>query len=89
MNEWFASGRVIDAILLLVALEFLLLAALRRRTGPGLAPAAMVWNLLAGTGLLLALRGALTGSGWPWIAGWLVTGLLAHAADLATRSRGQ
>jgi hypothetical protein len=46
-----------------------------------------VFNLLAGACLLMALRSALSGSGWAWIAAWLFAALVAHLADLARRWR--
>lgn len=41
--------------------------------------------LLPGALILLAVRAALTGSGWPMVALWLALSLPAHAADLARR----
>ncbi len=85
MEALFASGRIVDAILALVAAEALLLAWFARRRG--MAPAALLANLGSGAALMLALRAALTGSGWPVIAGWMLAGLLAHLADLGFRFR--
>jgi hypothetical protein len=85
--ELFASGRVVDLILALMAAEGLVLAAYRRSTGRGVATADLVINLLAGAFLLMALRAALTGSAWSWVAGWLAAGLGAHLADLRCRWR--
>jgi apolipoprotein N-acyltransferase len=42
-------------------------------------------TLRAGAALLLALRAAITGAAWPWIAAWLAAAGLAHLADLRTR----
>ncbi len=87
LADLFASGRIVDLILVAVCIEALLLGALRRtrRRGPVLAD----WlpNLVAGAALLLALRLALTQSDWYWIAALLLLSLLAHAADLARRLR--
>jgi len=85
MSALFASGRIIDAILALVALEAVALAAWRWRTGRGLPPAALAANLCAGAALLLALRAALTGAAWSIVAVWLLAGLAAHAMDLRAR----
>jgi hypothetical protein len=41
--------------------------------------------MLAGAGLLLALRAALTGAAWHMIAAWLLAGLAAHLFDLYLR----
>ena len=81
----FASGRIVDGILLLVAAEALLLAWLSRRGGPALP--ALLANLASGAALMLALRAALVGAGWIAVAGWLLAGLLAHCADLGLRFR--
>ena len=85
MDGLFASGRIIDVILALVALEALLLAWLGRRGGPPLP--ALLANLASGAALMLALRAALVGSGWIVVAGWLLAGLVAHLADLGLRFR--
>ena len=85
MAGLFASGRIIDVILALVALEALLLAWLGRRGGLPLP--ALLANLASGGALMLALRAALVGSGWIVIAGWLLAGLVAHLADLRLRFR--
>ena len=42
---------------------------------------------LAGVGILLALRSALTGGAWTSVAGWLAGALVAHLADVARRWR--
>lgn len=87
MGDWFASGRIIDIVLLLVALEALALAFWRRRSGRGPTSLALLPNLLAGASLMLALRFALTGMSWVWIALMMVVSLVAHAFDLAARLR--
>jgi hypothetical protein len=75
MTDLFSSGRIVDAILALVALEAVLL--LRRR--------ALLLGLLPGVLLLLALRAALRGAGWPVIALCLAGAFAAHLADLGLR----
>lgn len=85
MSELFASGRIVDLILGFMVLEGVALAAWRRRTGHGLAPATILRALLPGLCLLLALRGALVSAWWGWIALCLLLALLAHLADLASR----
>ncbi|MDX2264170.1 MAG: hypothetical protein NW215_04295 [Hyphomicrobiales bacterium] len=78
MEELFESGRIIDIILGLVALEAAALAFLPLRVR-----LSEVWlNLVSGACLMLALRAALTQAGWEWIAMWLAAALVAHAADL-------
>ena len=41
--------------------------------------------LLPGVFMLLALRAALTGAAWPWIAGALAASFPFHLADMARR----
>jgi hypothetical protein len=79
------SGRIVDLILFLVALQFAALWLYRRTTGRGPAPADLAPNILAGVALLLALRAALVGAGWFWVAFFLAAGLAAHLVDLARR----
>lgn len=77
-----ASGHMIEAILALTMIEWVLLAAYYRRNGRGVAPADVSRNLVAGMFLLVALREALVGGWWGWIACSLAASLLAHLADL-------
>lgn len=88
MAELFASGRVVDLILALIAAEAAALAVYRQRTRRGPALPDLAANLMAGACLLLALRAALAGAGWEVSAAWLGAALLAHVADLARRWRG-
>ncbi len=85
MTSLFASGRVVDLILGLVLIEVIALAIVRTRTKRGMNPFDLMASLLAGIALLLALRGALTGIGWPKIAICLGAALLAHLWDLSRR----
>ena len=85
MAEFFASGRVADLVLLVLAVESALLLAWHRRTGGGLRPRAVLGLALPGVALVLALRFALTGAGWEWVALALVGAFAAHLFDLATR----
>ncbi|GJE28571.1 hypothetical protein [Methylobacterium organophilum] len=85
MEGLFASGRIVDLILVLVVAETLGLVWLRRVLGRGPSLPALLPSLLAGVGLMLALRAALLGSAWTSIAPWLALSLLAHLADLALR----
>ncbi|ABM61856.1 hypothetical protein [Halorhodospira halophila] len=89
MVELFDTGRIIDAILLLMVLEGALLYLVYRRSGWGLAPGTLVTTLAAGGFLLLALRAALTDAAWYWVSAWLLAGLAAHLADLWQRLRPQ
>ncbi len=85
MADLFASGRIVDAILLLVVLEAIALAALGARSARGPGVLRIVTMLLPGAFLLLALRGALVGQSWSAIASWLALALVAHAADVGLR----
>ncbi len=74
LAAFFASGHAVDAVLAVLALEAIWLATTRRRhVLPALLPAVP---------MLLALRVALTGGCWPWVAGLLLLSLPAHLYDL-------
>lgn len=79
MAGLFASGRIVDAILLLTVLEGAGLLILRRPD--------LLATLLAGLALLAALRLALGGADWRWLALALLAALIAHLFDLARRWR--
>jgi hypothetical protein len=85
MSAWFANGRIIDLILLLVLGEVMVLILIRKRTGMGLKPLDLILSLLAGVALLFALRAALRGLAWPVVALFLFLSLLAHLMDLSRR----
>lgn len=87
MSDLIANGRIVDIVLGFVVLEIALLTVYRRVSGRGIAARDLLFNLLAGVCLLLALRSALAGAAWIWIAVWLSAALLAHVADLARRWR--
>jgi hypothetical protein len=83
MAAFFASGRAADLALAALLVEFAWLS-LRRRP-PALLDRAL--PLLPGACLLLALRAALVGAPWPWVAAALAASLPLHVADLARRKR--
>ena len=85
MVEYFASGRAVDLILLLMGLESLALVTLWVRRGRGIPPLALAVNLATGACLLLAVRTALTGAPWVWPACFLTAALLVHLVDLRLR----
>lgn len=87
MSGLFASGRVVDLVLALVAAEAALLAWHRRRTGRGVPVAELLAFLGAGACLLLALRAALVGASWVWVAAALAGAGAAHLVDLRLRWR--
>jgi len=84
MEGLFASGRIVDLILVGVAAEAVLLAILCRGAAR-FAPFGA--TIAAGAALMLALRAALTGSAWPVVAGFMLAGLVAHVADLILRRK--
>jgi hypothetical protein len=85
MSQLFASGHIVDLILVLVALEALLLARYSRRAAPGLPPWSLLLGLVPGIALLGALRASLRGATWPLIALCLTVALVAHLIDLRQR----
>ncbi len=85
MSSLFASGHIIDAILVLTLLECLLIAGYHARTGRGPEPAPFVANVLSGVCLMAALRCALTGAWWGWISLCLLGSLAMHLLDLKRR----
>jgi hypothetical protein len=87
-SDLIASGRIVDAILVLMVLELAAIAVFRRMTGRGPAVVALLPNFAAGACLVLALRAALTGSNVGAVSGWLLGALIAHALDLASRWGG-
>ena len=85
MKDLFDSGHVVDLILAAVFLEAVFIAIYRGKTGRGVRLREVAASLLSGVFLLLALRCALVGERWPWIATWLLAALITHFADLAGR----
>ena len=84
MQDIFANGVAVDVVLTVIALEFVVLLILRRAR---LRQAAidLFFALMPGVMLLVALRLALVGAAWPWIAGTLATSFPFHLVDLARR----
>ncbi|WP_036302544.1 hypothetical protein [Methylobacterium sp. 77] len=87
MATLFASGRIIDLILCLVALEAAALVVWRLRRGGRLVLPPLLCNLGSGAALMLAIRAALTGADWITIAACLALSLMAHLAELRLRLR--
>ena len=82
MSDFFASGRAVDVVLAVVAVELIALLLLRRDRFAGLALA-----ILPGVCLLLAVRAALTGAGWGWVALFLAASFPLHLLDVGRRLR--
>jgi hypothetical protein len=87
MADFFLSGRLVDFILIVVALEAAILLLLWRYAGRGIAPGDLLPNLCAGAFLLLALRVTLGGSGWTTTCGCLAAAGAAHLIDVSRRWR--
>jgi len=87
MAELFASGRLVDLILIIVAIEAVYLLIHWRSTGRGVSPGDLLPNLFAGAFLLMALRFSLGGAGWGLCCGSLAVAGLAHMVDLCRRWR--
>lgn len=85
MTALFASGRIIDLILAMTALEAIALALWHRQTGRGIAPRDYLANLISGACILVALRLALVAAWWGWIGLSLAAALAAHAVELRRR----
>jgi hypothetical protein len=87
LGDLVASGRIVDLILILVAIEFAALWIYRKWRGNGPDPRSLFFNLVAGSALLLALRASLHDAAWQTIAGFLAVAFAAHLADLGCRWR--
>jgi hypothetical protein len=84
----FASGRIIDWIVLILALEWLSVWAAQRLLKRSLGSRALLVGLCAGLALLLALRESLLGARWQAVAAWLAAAFVAHLCDLHIRLKG-
>lgn len=82
-----ANGRIIEFALLLLTLEFLLLALRYRRTPSRLLP--WIAGLGSGAALLLALRAVLTGADWRATGLLLLAALVGHVFDGWFRLRAE
>lgn len=79
MTALFASGHAVDIVLAVMLIEAIALIV------RGRAAATIVLAFLPGALILLAVRAALTGAGWPWVALALAGSFPAHLADLRRR----
>lgn len=87
MPDWLSIPRLVDIILLGMALEAFWLLWRQRRGGASGAPP-MLLHLISGALLLLAMKLALTGASPMMVAATLGTAGLAHAADLRSFLQG-
>ena len=79
MGWLFASGHAVDIVLAVIAVELVWLVR------SGWRPSSAVLRLAPGALMLAALRSALTGADWYWIALPLALSFPVHLADLARR----
>ena len=77
MSWFFASGHAVDLVLAVLAIEALWLWSRGRGD--------LLGALLPGALVVLGLRAALTGAGWPIVALWLAASFPAHIHDLRRR----
>lgn len=87
MDGFFSSGRIVDLLLAIVALEAVLVFAFRQPLSALFDLRGFFISLASGVCLMLALRGALTGAAWTAIAPFLLASLGAHVAEIARRRR--
>lgn len=81
MEALFTSGHAVDLVLAVLAVEA---AVLRWR---GWAWRDLIAALLPAVLMMLALRAALTGWSWPWLAVPLALSFPVHLLDLSLRRR--
>ena len=79
MSGLFASGHAVDIVLAVMLVEMIVLIARRGKA------ATIILAFLPGALILLAVRAALTGAGWQWVALALAASFPAHLADLRRR----
>lgn len=82
MEQWFSTGRSIDVIIALVAIEMLGCLLLKQKMQYGSYVKEFVTTLLSGLCLLFALRGALVSASWIYIASGLLVSFCFHIVSL-------
>ena len=87
MESLFASGRIADIALAVMAAEAVIIYMVIAYQADVVRYRALFANLAAGACLVIAVRLALVGANWQWIAVALAASLLAHSTDLALRLR--
>ena len=86
MPDWLSIPRLVELILLGMAIEAMWLLWRHRRTGRTGAPPLLL-HLISGALLLLAMKLALTGAAPLMVAATLGMAGVAHAADLRSTLR--
>lgn len=87
LQQWIASGRIIDIMLAVLVVEVFVLIAYRTKTGRGPSITSVLLNIGAGGSLIVALKLALADASWQIFAAALVAAFFFHSADLAWRWR--
>lgn len=84
MQEFVLSGRAVDVVLLVIAIEFIVLISFARDSRTR---GAVTWffALMPGVMLLLAIRVALVGADWLWVALLIAASFPFHLIDLMRR----
>lgn len=84
MQEFVTSGRAVDVVLLVIVIEFVVLVSLRRGQRQR-AAVDLFFALMPGAILLQAIRAALVGVEWPWVALLIAASFPFHLIDLMRR----
>lgn len=85
VSDWLSPQGLITVVIGVTLLEGVALGLYRWRTGKGVAAKDFVANWMSGLCLMFALRSALTGTWWGWVALWLLASGLIHAGDVWSR----
>ena len=89
LEDIYQSPWVVDIAIGFMVLETACLWAFHRVTGRGLLVQDVLFTILSGLSLMLALRCALTPGLWPGMALFLITAGLAHGADMRARAKAK
>lgn len=87
MSELFASGTVVDAVLIFVLVEAIGVIGYWLWRKRGIAPADFLPGMISGALMLLALRAVLAGAGWMVPTLCLLAAGGAHLVDVLRRWR--
>lgn len=87
MSDLFASGFIVDAVLIVLALEAFAVIGYWLWRNRGIAPADFLPGMISGALMLLALRAVLAGAGWLVPTLCLMAAGLAHLVDVRRRWR--
>ena len=87
LQQLVTGGGLVDAIIGITLMEAAGLLIYHHQTKRGLKPRDYLLNMISGLCLMFALRCALLGSTWHFLALWLTGAGLAHVADVFLRLR--